>query len=474
MANFLHGAEVLDVADGPRPVQTVATSIVGIVGTAPDADPAVFPLNTPVLIANSQTKAAKLDMEGDRAGTLPDALKSILDQAGAVVVVVRVEEGETDAETVANVLGGVDSETGQYLGVHALRAAESVLGIKPKILIAPGFTHTRRVNALKTIAVTAQGSGYVTAPAVGITGGGGTGATAVAVLGTGANAGKVVSITVTNPGTGYTTAPTIGLTGGSGTGATATASVGSIANAVAAELLLIAPRLLACVPLDGPSTTDEAVVAYAGDFGSELAYLVDPRVQRDTGEEIINVRSSAIAAGLIVKRDNEFGFWWSPSNQVVQGAVGTERPIDFSLNDPACSANLLNEAKVATIVRQNGYRLWGNRTLSADPKWAFLSVVRTRDAIKDSLLRASLPWIDRPITKNYVSDILESVNAYMRLLISLGAILGGECWFDPEANLPADVSAGHATFDFDFTPPTPGERLTFRARVTDRYVKEIY
>ncbi|MDJ0824250.1 MAG: hypothetical protein QNJ16_01980, partial [Rhodobacter sp.] len=37
-------------------------------------------------------------------------------------------------------------------------------------------------------------------------------------------------------------------------------------------------------------------------------------------------------------------------------------------------ANLLNEQEVATIVRKNGYRLWGNRSLASDPLWAFLSV----------------------------------------------------------------------------------------------------
>ena len=55
------------------------------------------------------------------------------------------------------------------------------------------------------------GSGYTTAPTVIISGGGGTGATATAVLGTAANgtAGQVVSYSITNPGSGYTSAPTI-------------------------------------------------------------------------------------------------------------------------------------------------------------------------------------------------------------------------------------------------------------------------
>ncbi|MFK3973776.1 phage tail tube protein [Pseudomonas sp. NPDC087358] len=75
-------------------------------------------------------------------------------------------------------------------------------------------------NALESVNVTAGGTGYTTAPTVAITGGGGTGATAVATV----SAGKVTGITITNPGTGYTGTPTVAFTG-AGTGAAATAEV---------------------------------------------------------------------------------------------------------------------------------------------------------------------------------------------------------------------------------------------------------
>src|SRR5438067_5379842 len=111
--SFLHGVQVLDIDTGSRPVQTVQSSVIGIVGTAPDADPIAFPLNTPVLVAGSRTVAAKLDTKGAGNGTLPSAMDSIFDQIGAVVVVVRVDTGVNDAGTLANVIGGVDGVTGQ-------------------------------------------------------------------------------------------------------------------------------------------------------------------------------------------------------------------------------------------------------------------------------------------------------------------------------------------------------------------------
>ncbi len=468
---FLHGVEVLDIDTGSRPIRTVRSSVIGIIGTAPSADAAAFPLNTPVLIAGSRTEAAKLDTLGTGLGTLPAAIDSILDQIGAVVIVVRVEEGADAAETLANVIGGVNSGSGQYEGVQAFLGAESVVGFQPRILCAPGFTQTRRSAVVSAVTVTNQGTGYTSAPTVAFSGGGGTGAAAIATVA----GGKVTKVTVTNPGTGYTSAPTVAFSGGGGSGAAATASYGTIGNAVVAELLGIADRLRAVIIADGPNTTDAAAIAYAGDFGSKRVFVVDPKVLKTDGDgDTVTEYASAAVAGLIARSDNDRGFWWSPSNQEVYGITGTARPIDFTLGDANSRANLLNESNVTTIIRQNGWRLWGNRTLSSDPKWAFLCVVRTADIINDSLLRAHLWAVDRGITKQYVRDVTEGVNAYLRNLKAQGAILGGSCWADAALNTPDQIAQGKIYFDFDFTPVYPAEHITFRSHLVNDYITEIF
>jgi hypothetical protein len=82
-------------------------------------------------------------------------------------------------------------------------------------------------GALKSIAVTNIGSGYISAPTVSFTATSGTGATATAKL-----AYPVNDISIISGGTGYTTAPTV-VIGGSGTGATATATIsGGVVTAV--------------------------------------------------------------------------------------------------------------------------------------------------------------------------------------------------------------------------------------------------
>ena len=469
--DFLHGVEVLEIDSGSRTITTVKSSVIGIVGTAPNADPDAFPINTPTLIAGSQREAAKLDMLGTGEGTLPKALDAILDQIGAVVIVVRVEEGDDEAATLANIMGGVNSSTGKYEGVHALLGAESVVGYSPRILCVPGFTHTRVQDGVTAITVSNGGSGYTTAPTVTLTGGDGSGATAEATV----VGGVITKITVTNSGMGYTSSPTVAITGGDGTGATATASVGIAANAVVSELLGIANRLRAVIIADGPNTNDADAIAYRKDFGSKRVYVVDPKVLvLDEDGTTITDWASPRVAGLISRIDNERGFWWSPSNQEIYGIQGTARTIDFTLGDTSSRANLLNENEVTTIIRQDGFRLWGNRTCSSDPKWAFLCVVRTADIINDSLLRAHLWAVDRGITKQYVNDVIEGVNAYLRNLVSLGAILGGTCWADPDLNTADQIADGKVYFDFDFTAVYPAEHIIFRSQLTNDYISEVF
>lgn len=76
-------------------------------------------------------------------------------------------------------------------------------------------------GSITSIDVTDGGNGYLTVPLVSIVGGGGSGASATAII----SQGTVSQILVTSGGTGYTSRPTISISGGSGAGATAEAKV---------------------------------------------------------------------------------------------------------------------------------------------------------------------------------------------------------------------------------------------------------
>jgi phage tail sheath protein FI len=231
---FVHGVTVTISDNGAQPISVASTSVIGLIGTAPNADPTVFPLNTPVLVAGSQLKAASLTAlsTGTDNGTLPDAVASIFSQSLAVIVVIRVAEGPTgyaDPETLANILGGVNATNGQFEGMQGFLASQSITGVKPRILIAPGFTHQVSETGVDEIAFT-PGAGYAngTYPLT-ITdsvGGTGSGAAATATI----VGGVVASIAISNPGNGYG-APTATLPASAGvptTAATFTLTVGVV------------------------------------------------------------------------------------------------------------------------------------------------------------------------------------------------------------------------------------------------------
>jgi phage tail sheath protein FI len=148
MSDYLHGVEQFLLENAERPITVLAASTIGLVATADDADETVFPLNVPTL-CNSE----KMIASAGTTGTLGTALRDIYRQTGVVVVVVRVEEGIDEAETVANVIGEVGAEGGLYTGINALVAAEAKVGVRPRLLVAPEFSHLVGVGTeLETVA----------------------------------------------------------------------------------------------------------------------------------------------------------------------------------------------------------------------------------------------------------------------------------------------------------------------------------
>lgn len=63
-SQFLHGVETIEVSSATQPITISKLATVGIVGTAPDADPDAFPLDTPVLLTSAPQKAASLGSTG--------------------------------------------------------------------------------------------------------------------------------------------------------------------------------------------------------------------------------------------------------------------------------------------------------------------------------------------------------------------------------------------------------------------------
>ncbi|CDL80371.1 Major tail sheath protein XnpS1 of the Xenorhabdicin, a R-type bacteriocin (fragment) [Xenorhabdus cabanillasii JM26] len=156
--DYHHGVRVQEINAGTRTITTVSTAIVGLLATADDADPNTFPLNTPVLLTDILTASGK----AGTTGTLAHGLRAIADQAKPVTVVVRVAQGKTEAETTTNLIGGVTDE-GRKTGMKALLAAQSQLGVKPRILGVPGHDNLQVATALAGIAQQLRAMAYISA-----------------------------------------------------------------------------------------------------------------------------------------------------------------------------------------------------------------------------------------------------------------------------------------------------------------------
>jgi len=249
----------------------------------------------------------------------------------------------------------------------------------------------------------------------------------------------------------------------------------SATQAVATALDALAGKLRAIAILDGPNTTDEAAMAYALEFGSKRLYMVDPGVKYwDTiASATIDAPGSAWTAGLFAWTDANYGYWASPSNKEFVGITGTTRPIEYLDGDETCRANLLNNANIATIIRDGGYRLWGNRTLSSDPKWAFVTRVRTCDILMDAI-QAGHKWaVDRSITKTYVQDVTEGLQAFMRDQKNAGAIINFEVYADKERNTASQIEQGKIFWRIRFTDVPPAENPNFLIEVTNEWLTEV-
>jgi phage tail sheath protein FI len=130
--SFHHGTRLQESSETPVLVQVSQSAVVGLIGTAPDADAAVFPLNTPVMMAGDPTLAAQLGS----AGTLKDAVDDVFDQVAPYTIIIRVEEGVDEAATLSNLVG----DTTALTGVHALKKSLPVLGMKPRLIAVPGLS----------------------------------------------------------------------------------------------------------------------------------------------------------------------------------------------------------------------------------------------------------------------------------------------------------------------------------------------
>ena len=121
------------------------------------------------------------------------------------------------------------------------------------------------------------------------------------------------------------------------------------------------------------------------------------------------------------------------------------------------------------VLSANGRILWGNRTTSDDPLWAFVNVVRTRATIEKTIVR-SFRWAnDQNLSSQLVISVMRSLQEFLDELKAIGAILGGQAFWERDVNTNADMRLGKLRIDFDAEEAPPLEDLTFGSRRNEVY-----
>ena len=172
--------------------------------------------------ATSITSGATLDLNGQQA--IHEAITVRGTGVGSVGALIN------NSSNAASISNGVHSISTNAGGVHST---------VPDVIVSGNATAVATLGLSATSFTLAGGTTvYSSAPTITITGGGGTGATATAVL----NNGIVTGITITNAGVGYTSAPTIAFTGGTITTAgTNPTGTGNATNFVVAGIQVTNP-----------------------------------------------------------------------------------------------------------------------------------------------------------------------------------------------------------------------------------------
>jgi phage tail sheath protein FI len=238
------------------------------------------------------------------------------------------------------------------------------------------------------------------------------------------------------------------------------AAPGLESQAVITALAVTAKALRGVAYATVPATSRDAAIAFADGFGQRELMLLWPNA---TG-----TYSAALAVGLRAQIDQATGWHKTISNVVLAGVSGLDHDITWVLDGGSSDATLLNNARITTLISRNGWRFWGNRTVSSDDTYSFESAVRTSQVLQDSIDEACFAFTDQPLTQPLIETILSEIRKYLDKL-KPKQLIGFTVWYDASANDPSDLNNGQLAISYNFTAVAPLEGQTYNQTITDKY-----
>lgn len=239
---------------------------------------------------------------------------------------------------------------------------------------------------------------------------------------------------------------------------------------VSTEMTSVAQRLLGMALVDLNTASESEAALAVGSFGTSRVLLCDPYVKVwDTlTDQSVMQPLSARRAGLIAWTDAqwEYGFADSHSNRVINGISGTQRAIEFNAGQD-CEADRLRTKGIGTLIRYNGFRVWGGETTDIDPIWQDHTRVRVFDRVCEAALDGLFWAIDR--RADILKSVKDSVEQMLLALKGSKVLLGFNVYWDPEKNTKANITAGKFYLVAEMQNMPIVKRLEVNFSYVDRY-----
>lgn len=243
---------------------------------------------------------------------------------------------------------------------------------------------------------------------------------------------------------------------------------------VSTQMQSTATRLSAMAIVDLNCESEQEAVEKVKSYGSERVMVCDPYVK--VWDTLKNAESfepmSARVAGLIAYTDGEqeYGFSNSHSNRVLNGVSGAKRLVDFEAGQD-CEADRVRGHNITTLIRYDGFRVWGNHTTSIDSVWEDFTRVRVFDRIAEAALEGLFWAIDRRADE--LKAAKDSVEQMLLALKGARVLVDYAVSWDEERNTPANITAGKFYLKVDTMNTPIVKRLEVNFNYTDRYADTL-
>ncbi len=480
MIDFLHGVETIIDTTGSKPVSVIKTAVVGLVGIAPKGDA------QKLIVVNNPSEAAQFGLELP-GFNIPQTINAIQNQGGATIMIVNIWDETAMADAVADEEIEVADRKAKTEFVPVQVAATVVKNEAGDVTYVEGTDYT--IDAFGNIVALVAGIAdedilkvtYKKIDAAAVT--------STLLIGANTSGVRTGSVLFELAFNTFGYRPKIFIMPGY-------AEISAVKN----QLIILADKYRGDALIDNESEmivadaiADRGPAGVAFNTSSKRAILLypnlkgyakDPSILDTSDDKIIEQPYSMYFAGVMCSNIRENGYWFSASNREIKGIAGPAIAISAGINDPDTEANALNKAGIVTVFNSfgTGVRSWGNRSAAypTDTHVSNFTCVRTvQDVINESIEEAMLPYIDKPIVQAQVDAVRDTVNIFLNLLISRGALVDGKnpttgrstgCYFNAA---DSDLAAGHINFDTEFCPPTPMEWITFKSHIDTTYLASI-